>query len=407
MSTARGGKEMKVAYITPRYGPEVIGGAENAVRMLAEALVEHEGASVEVLTTTALSMATWGNHYEAGASSINGVTVRRFPVDKTRAPDFLRQSQRHLLTPFGRTRDESLEYLKLQGPVSEGVLEAVIGSSHDVICFYPYLYHPIVHGILSSPGPSVLHPAAHDEPALDLPIMAEAFARVDGLAYQTAAERQVVESRFPVAQKPSIDLGMGFRAFGGAVSDVRAKFGLGEDPFLLCLGRVDVPKGSTLLVELFSAYSQRNSSSLRLVFAGPVATALPDAGGVIVTGEVSEQDKWGLLQECLALVSPSPLESFAIVLLESWSCAKPVLVNADCEATHEQVMQSGGGLAFDGFESFEAAVKRLVADARAARSMGLAGRAYTRGRYQWPNLISRYRAFLESVISLRTSREPG
>ena len=54
---------MKVAYVVPRYGDEVVGGAELAVRLLAERLVAHHDVTVEVLTTRAVRLRNRG---EAG-----------------------------------------------------------------------------------------------------------------------------------------------------------------------------------------------------------------------------------------------------------------------------------------------------------------------------------------------------
>ena len=42
---------MKVAFVTPRYGPEVMGGAETGARQLAEHLLRHTDWEAEVHTT--------------------------------------------------------------------------------------------------------------------------------------------------------------------------------------------------------------------------------------------------------------------------------------------------------------------------------------------------------------------
>ena len=73
---------MRLAFVVQRYGLEVNGGAEVECRLLAERLSRH--MSVEVLTTCAVDYHTWGNHYPPGLEMINGVPVRRFPVDRER-----------------------------------------------------------------------------------------------------------------------------------------------------------------------------------------------------------------------------------------------------------------------------------------------------------------------------------
>ncbi len=73
---------MRVAFVIQRYGLEVNGGAEVECRQLAERMSRH--MQVEVLTTCAEDYHTWRNVYPAGRDEINGVPVRRFPVDRER-----------------------------------------------------------------------------------------------------------------------------------------------------------------------------------------------------------------------------------------------------------------------------------------------------------------------------------
>ena len=171
------------------------------------------------------------------------------------------------------------------------------------------------------------------------------------------------------------------------------------DPYLLCLGRVDRHKGTTLLAELFSAYKQRHPGPLRLVLAGPVVEAPPDHPDIDVVGPVPEAQKWALLEGALALVSPSPWEAFSLVIAESWSAGAPVVVNAGCAATVEHCRRSGGGLSFAGFGEFEAVVDRLATDERLRVRLGGRGRAYVDRWFRWPRVIDRYAAFVESVVA--------
>ena len=78
---------MKVAFVVPRYGVEVLGGAEYAARMLAERLVSQLGWDVEAITTCATDIRTWADEYEPGTADVNGVTVHRFR-SRPRHPQF-------------------------------------------------------------------------------------------------------------------------------------------------------------------------------------------------------------------------------------------------------------------------------------------------------------------------------
>ena len=154
-----------------------------------------------------------------------------------------------------------------------------------------------------------------------------------------------------------------------------------------------------MLAEYFALYKERHPGDLALAFVGPVSDKAPEHRDVVVTGTVSEADKWDILAAAQAMVTPSAYESFSLVLLESWTLGLPVLVNATCAATMEHCQRSGGGLWFDSFRSFEAAVDRLTSDGPLRAALGEAGRRYTARFYQWPTLIDRYTEFLTEVVA--------
>ena len=85
-----------------------------------------------------------------------------------------------------------------------------------MVAFYPYLYHPTVAAIGQVKVPAVLHPAAHDEPCLYLPVFRGTFGDADAFCFHTAAERLLVERTYPVAEKPQIVLGLGVGESAGA-----------------------------------------------------------------------------------------------------------------------------------------------------------------------------------------------
>ena len=85
-----GGAAMKVAFVTPRYGPQVMGGAETAARQLAEHLVAETAWEAEAYSTCALDPHTWADELEPGDTEINGVPVHRFAVGPRPDPRLLR-----------------------------------------------------------------------------------------------------------------------------------------------------------------------------------------------------------------------------------------------------------------------------------------------------------------------------
>jgi glycosyltransferase involved in cell wall biosynthesis len=383
---------VRIAYVVPRYGTEVLGGAEYGARMLAERLVLLLGWNVEVLTTCALDARTWADEYPEGAVDLNGVRVHRFRSAAGRHPDFDALSGPVLRHPEATSPADAEHWIDLQGPVSPGLLDAVGDSDADLVVFYPYLYHPTVRGVPLAGKRAVMHPAAHDEPPLRLPVFGPVFGGVRGLVYQTYGERDLVERLFSVAHVRHVVMGLGVEEHEGDGGTAAP-----DAPFLLCLGRVDDGKGAGMLARWFGEYKARRPGPLQLVFAGPVVHPPPAHPDIVLLGPVAEEAKWGLLRRASALVNPSYFEAFSIVLMEAWTAGVPVLVNGACLATREHCERSGGGLWFTHYAEFEVVVDRLLADEALRAGLAEGGRGYVESHFRWPVIIERYRRFLECL----------
>ena len=388
---------MKVAFVTPRYGVEVMGGAESAARQLAEHLVAECGWQVEVFSTCALDHITWDNVLPAGDSDLNGVTVHRFASASGRVPEFYELDGRLRVAPAEASLEQSRRWLELNGPVTPDLVDAVRASEAEVIAFYPYLYYPTVVGMEATTTPRVLHPAAHDEPALYLKVFDATFAGADAICYHTAAERRLVQRRHQVAQIPQIELGLGVSPVVDGGRSGAEILGVGDRPYVVSVGRVDEHKGSSMLAAFFTTYKKRHPGPLALALVGPRAATIPEHEDIVLTGSVSEADKCDIVRDAMISISPSALESFSLVVLEAWEQSVPVMVNATCDPTREHCERSGGGLWFGSYREFEAVMDRLLADAGLRTLLGTRGHAYVERYYQWPTLIRRYAAFLTSV----------
>jgi glycosyltransferase involved in cell wall biosynthesis len=397
---------MKVAFVTPRYGPQVMGGAETAARQLAEHLRALTDWDSEVYSTCALDPHTWEDELAPGDSEVNGVPVHRFASEHGRLPDFYGLDGRIRLAPRRATRSEGRRWVDYNGPVSSQLVESVREADADVIAFYPYLYHPTVAAIGQVKVPAVLHPAAHDEPALYLPVFRGTFGDADAFCFHTASERLLVERTYPVAERPQIVLGLGIGESEGAGRSGAELLGLGDRPYLVSVGRVDEHKGSKMLAAYFAAYKERHPGPLGLALVGPVSFDVEPHPDIVVTGVVDEADKWDIVRDALIAVSPSALESFSLVVLEAWVDRVPVVVNGACGPTREHCERSGGGLWFTSFPEFEAVIDRLVASDALRATLGQRGRDYVDRYYEWPVLIARYVEFLETVVA-RGRGTPG
>lgn len=244
----------RFAFVTPRYGPEVIGGAELGARLLAEHLVSDCGVEVEVFTSCALEASTWADHFEPGNVDINGVRVHRFKSAAGRTPDFDAWGTDLMRHPQAATEAQSREWVKRQGPYCPDAVDAAIASPAQLIGYYPYLYYPTVEGISRDPGRAILHAAAHNEQPIRLPIYRDVFETVAGLWMHSDDEQDFITSTFRTSHVPQTVMGLGVSVGQGDSRVARAAVGLQDEPFLLCLGRVDAGKGTSSLAELFAAY---------------------------------------------------------------------------------------------------------------------------------------------------------
>jgi len=362
------------------------------------------GWEVEVLTSCALDHLTWENTEPPGTFLLNGVTVRRFPTASRRTLEYFALDAKLRVAPGTATLDQSRRWVALNGPVCPDLVDAVASADADVVACYPYLFATTVDAVAVSRSPVVLHPAAHDEPALRLPVFPRVFDAADGLVFQTGAERDLVERLFPVATHHQLLLGLGVDdpddpalavdPGGPAPGPPAVPPGC---PYLVCLGRVDGHKGTTMLATFFARYKAHRPGPLRLVLAGPVVEPPAPHPEIDLLGPVGDATKWELLRSAAVLVSPSPWEAFSLVVAEAWSARTPVLVNAACGATVEQCVRSGGGLRFGGYGEFEVALDLLLGDPEVRGGLGSRGRAYVDHRFRWPLVTDRYAAFVESV----------
>lgn len=389
-----------------RYGPEVAGGAEGHCRDFATRMAAR-GHAVEVLTTCAASYTDWANVYPKGEEELDGVVVHRLPVARPRDQQTFGDLDARLATPGFRPRWLEEEWMRLQGPDVPALgpwLEREAGG-YDAVVVVTYLYNTAWAGLAAAHGraPLVLHPTAHDESYLYMRLFDRAFSLPSAFVFLSPEEEALVRRRFR-ARQPGAVVGVGVDpAPDGPLPDegpgaFRSRHGLSDRPYLLYVGRFDVGKAADELGAYFVALKERNPGPLALVVLGETVVEPPTHPDVVVTGFADEATKAGALAGATALVQPSYFESFGIVLLEAWAHGVPALVQGRCDVLAGQVRRSGGGLPYEGFAEFEAAVEMLTGDDDLRRGLGARGRAHVDAEYGWDTVLDRYEQFLGEVI---------
>jgi glycosyltransferase involved in cell wall biosynthesis len=391
-------KRLRLAFVVQRYGIEIDGGAEYECRRVAEALAPHH--DVEVLTTCARDYLTWRNEYPSGRDTVNGVPVRRFPVDRPRR-----------VRAFGRYADwlyanphtffDEAEWVRRQGPLALSLVEWIRrhADDHDGFVFFTYLYLPTLLGLPLVADKAVLVPTAHDERPIYLDLFRSLFRLPRALVFQVEEEQAFVERRFHTEAIPAAVIGAGVDPAPAAEPErFRRQAGL-SGPFLLYIGRVDVEKGCRELAETFLGWRERASEPVSLVFMGTPALRLPRHPALVSLGYRPEAEKWDALAAATALVMPSPHESFSFVILEAWDVGTPVLATARSAVLRGHLTRSGGGLLYDERPGdFAAGMDVLLTDAAARKRLGERGHAYVEARYRWPRVTRQYLDFLQQVF---------
>ena len=377
------------AFVVPRYGAEVVGGAEDLARRTAEELASR-GFEVSALSTRALDHHTWRDHYPAGTTTLNGVEVTRFDAQtRLGEPETARVAQAIML---GEQMSEEDQMTWLSGVVASAAMFDHIraaGGRYSHLIFLPYLFGTTFLGSSIKPELSYIIPCLHDEPFAHLSLVKRMLADVKGLMFNSEGERRLA-SRLLGLDDPGPVVGMGFRARAGDAAAFRDRTPVRGD-FILYAGRREQGKNTPLLVEYFRRFAAERPGLASLVLMGAGDVSIPADCTHLAhdVGRVSEQQKWDGYAAASVFCQPSVNESLSIVLLESWLAGRPALVNRDCDVTREHVASSGGGLAFRDYADFAEALGMMLEDPDLAGALGAAGRRYVETEYNWDSVINR------------------
>jgi glycosyltransferase involved in cell wall biosynthesis len=380
---------MRLAFVTQRCGLEVNGGAELVCRQVAEHL--SDAWEIEILTTCALDYVTWADHYPAETSEINGVTVRRFPVEEPRnIMHFNLLSETLQLRRKTAPRAEQVAWMKAQGPWSPKLLE-YIGNhkqDYDLFVFYGYLYAQVFFGLPAVSDRAVLVPFCHDEWMIDLPIFNELFDLARQVIYSTHAERDFLLGRFPHLDPDGPVIGTGISAPEDVDGDRFCRHHKLEPGYLLYLGRIDHSKGCGELFDFYREALKTHENLPKLVALGRAVMELPSEEWFFSPGFVSEPEKWDAIEGAGLIVLPSRYESLSIAVIEGWFRAKPALVNGRCDVLVDQCKRSRGGLWYDNQDEFNSGLETLLSEAGA--QFGQQGQAFAEQHYAWPHIVEKY-----------------
>jgi len=413
---------MRLAFVVPRYGTEILGGAEYHCRLIAERMsARHQ---VDVLTTCARDAATWANAYPEGADRIRGVTVRRFASAKTRDLATFGQHTDWIVHNAHTPQDE-MEWLKQQGPWCPSLIDYLEKhhGQYEALVFFTYRYAPTVLGLKVAPGKSLLVPAAQDEPAINLGLFKEVFATPAGIIWNTDVERAFVSNTFRLRTlvedvvgcgvdvpshdtSPSAEAGPAPAAPGdgpeplpphieGPANAFRRRHRI-HGPILLYGGRIDPGKGCEQLLEYFQTYIKEGGDAT-LALMGVKLMPLPEDPHVRFAGMLPDQERSHALEAATVVIAPDPHESVSLLALEAFAVGTPILANEQSGVLAEHCRRSNAGLFYSDRWEFTEALKLLMKNRDLRAAMGRNGQAYVQKHYAWDVILSKYERLLTRV----------
>lgn len=389
---------MKLAVVVQRYGAAINGGAELHARYIAELLARR--ADVEVLTTCARDYVSWRNELPEGTETINGVTVRRFPVSRPRSvEEFGRLSAR----VFHRAHSlaDELAWLDAEGPTSPRLIAQIARDRerYDFFLFFSARYYHAYHGPRAIPSRSVLVPTAEREAAIGVSLFGPVFRGVRALMYNSPEERALIQGIAGNQAVPGVVVGIGSEIpERPEAARFRQKFGI-DRRFILYVGRIDENKGCKELFGFFERYVRAAREPFQLVLCGHSLLPIPDSPHVRHLGFVSDEEKFDALAAAELLVMPSYFESLSMVTLEAWALGKPVLANAKCDVLKGQCLRSNAGLFYNSYEEFSEALGWFGRHPDRSAALGEHGRRYYQQHYAWPVIEGKYMDMLERLRS--------
>jgi phosphatidyl-myo-inositol dimannoside synthase len=184
-----------------------------------------------------------------------------------------------------------------------------------------------------------------------------------------------------------------------ARAELRARYGLGARPVIVCVSRLVPRKGQDMLIQALPSIRQRvPGAALVIVGGGPyldklrrLAHGFGVADDVVFTEGVPAEELSAhhamadvFAMPCRTRGSGLDVEGLGIVYLEASATGVPVVAGRSGGAP-ESVRDGETGLVVDGWDvgAIAAAVGDLLADPQRAAAMGAAGRQWVVENWQW------------------------
>ncbi|MEO7837106.1 MAG: hypothetical protein ABIS21_05645, partial [Acidimicrobiales bacterium] len=256
----------RIAFVPPRFGDDMVGGAEAVIRETAQGLAGREW-EVEILTTCARSHFHWVNEFPPGRTTSGGLSVQRFPI--VYSPSGVARDRVERRVQLGERVSFEDQYTWLNGWRVPELFHHLVAhaSTYRAIVFAPYLFWPTVACGAVAPERTVVMPCLHDETYAYLDIFRPVLAQPARVWFLSEPEHQLAHRLGTLTPGHTVT-GAGVRVPEAYDPEgFRRRHGLDRD-FVLYAGRREAGKGWDDLLRGFAAGVERLALPFDLVTFG-------------------------------------------------------------------------------------------------------------------------------------------
>ena len=170
---------------------------------------------------------------------------------------------------------------------------------------------------------------------------------------------------------------------------------------------------NTVIASFEDVVKKSPGSKLYVVGDGPMRNKwekmVSDRGltkSIVFNGYVSDEKKIELLSKCSALLLPSFVEGFGLVILESFAMNKPVLV-ADAKPSNELVDDGVDGfiLPINNPTPWSEKISFLLGNKDICKKMGVNGRTKLEKKYSLDFVVNEMESLYQSLVRQKPRAE--
>jgi glycosyltransferase involved in cell wall biosynthesis len=394
---------MKICNIVPIYLPGILPGCSKYIHDISQILTKRNH-QVTILTADAITGRGWvdplfGKFASKKEETISGVRVKRLKTrwQITSTMYLLKEMAGHVLP----NSVGGIISLLSAGPYLSNLRKEFNKEKYEVIhvTAFPFSLVWLVWKACKALGkPFVCTPLIHfEDPSHKNPLLWKALKDATTVIACSNYEK---EGMMKMGVHPSkihlIPMGINFGEWEDCNGErFRRKYGLTGKRLILFVGTKGYNKGALHLLEAVGRIA-KDMGEVTLVSLGlPTEewkrkrSTLPKAH-LLDLGYVSEEEKRDAFDACNLFAMPSRYDSFGIVYLEAWRCAKPV-IGAKVGAIPEVIEEGEDGLLveFGEVDQLASSILHLLKNPDFCKRLGEKGERKVVERFNWQKNIGK------------------